>query len=54
MDDRTCRVDASDDHLPRIAQTLAGLDTDHTLDADPDVLTHLRATAHRALRATGT
>ncbi|MEU2714263.1 YafY family protein [Streptomyces sp. NPDC007205] len=51
IDDRTCRVNASDDHLPRIAQTLAGLDSDYTLDADPDVLTHLRTTAHRTLRA---
>ncbi|GHE04949.1 helix-turn-helix transcriptional regulator [Streptomyces alanosinicus] len=54
IDARSCRVDASDDHLPRIAQTLAGLDTDYTLDADPDVLAHLRTAAHRALRATGT
>ncbi|WP_369395463.1 hypothetical protein AB5J72_03205 [Streptomyces sp. CG1] len=38
---------ASDDYLPRIAQTLAGLDT------DPDVLTHLRTTAHRASHAAG-
>ncbi|MFF4694152.1 helix-turn-helix transcriptional regulator [Streptomyces chattanoogensis] len=51
LDETTCRVDASDDHLPRIAQTLAGLDTDYTLDADPDVLDHLRALAHRTLRA---
>ncbi|QHC23646.1 helix-turn-helix transcriptional regulator [Streptomyces sp. GS7] len=52
LDDATCRVDASDDHLPRIAQTLAGLDADYTLDADPDVLAHLRTAARRALRAT--
>ncbi|MDT0447851.1 helix-turn-helix transcriptional regulator [Streptomyces hesseae] len=54
IDDATCRVDASDDYLPRIAQTLAGLDTDYTLDADPAVLDHLRRAAdraHRALRA---
>lgn len=53
LDEGTCRVDASDDVLPRIAQTLAGLDTDYTLDADADVLEHLRATARRTLRATG-
>ncbi|MGD3108774.1 helix-turn-helix transcriptional regulator [Streptomyces sp. YGL11-2] len=52
LDDATCRVDVSDDHLPRIAQTLAGLDDDYTLDADPDVLAHLRTAARRALRAT--
>ncbi len=51
LDDHTCRLDASDDHLPRIAQTLAGLDADFTLDADPDVLAHLRTTAHRTLHA---
>ncbi|WP_249375030.1 YafY family protein [Streptomyces sp. I05A-00742] len=53
VDDATCRVDVSDDSLPRIARTLAGLDTDYTLDADPAVLAHLRAAAHRTLRATG-
>ncbi|GHC32195.1 DNA-binding transcriptional regulator [Streptomyces cinnamoneus] len=53
VDDDTCLVDASDDHLPRIAQILAGLDADYTLDADPEVLGHLRDAAHRALRATG-
>ncbi|MFE0045148.1 helix-turn-helix transcriptional regulator [Streptomyces albireticuli] len=52
VDGTSCRVDASDDSLPRIARTLAGLDTDYTLDADPDVLDHLRETAHRTLRAT--
>ncbi|MEU3352886.1 WYL domain-containing protein [Streptomyces sp. NPDC037389] len=51
IDDATCRLDASDDHLPRIAKTLAGLDTDCTLDADPAVLDHLRRAADRALRA---
>ncbi|MFG2284516.1 helix-turn-helix transcriptional regulator [Streptomyces sp. NPDC048595] len=49
----TCRVDASDDHLPRIAQTLAALDTDYTLAADHEVLAHLRDTAQRTLRAAG-
>ncbi|MFD0378084.1 helix-turn-helix transcriptional regulator [Streptomyces sp. NPDC127112] len=51
VDEHTCRVDASDDHLPRIARTLAALDADYTLDADPAVLTHLRTTAHRTLNA---
>uniref|UniRef100_A0AAU2UZS4 YafY family transcriptional regulator n=1 Tax=Streptomyces sp. NBC_00003 TaxID=2903608 RepID=A0AAU2UZS4_9ACTN len=51
IDEHTCRLDASGDHLPRIAQTLAGLDCDYTLDADPEVIDHLRTTAHRALRA---
>ncbi|EST19089.1 hypothetical protein M878_43260 [Streptomyces roseochromogenus subsp. oscitans DS 12.976] len=53
IDERTCRVDACDDCLPRIVQTLAGLDMDYTLDADPDVLTHRRAAAHRDLHAVG-
>ncbi|WP_372404730.1 helix-turn-helix transcriptional regulator [Streptomyces luteireticuli] len=53
LTDTTCRVDASDDTLPRIARTLAGLDTDYTLDADPAVLDHLRETAERTLRALG-
>ncbi|WP_058043583.1 helix-turn-helix transcriptional regulator [Streptomyces roseifaciens] len=52
VDETSCRVDASDDSLPRIAQTLAGLDTDYALDADPEVLDHLRETARRTLRAT--
>ncbi|MEV0373745.1 WYL domain-containing protein [Streptomyces sp. NPDC050636] len=52
-DEYTCIVDVSDDYLPHIAQTLAGLDTDYTLNADPDVLHHLRETAHRTLHATG-
>lgn len=53
LDENTCRLDASDDYLPRIAQTLAGLDADYTLDADPAVLDHLRTAAHRTLHATG-
>ncbi|MGW7194680.1 helix-turn-helix transcriptional regulator [Streptomyces chryseus] len=52
VDERTCLVDASDDSLTRIAQTLAALTAEYTLDADPDVLAHLRATAHRTLHAT--
>ncbi|MCY0937140.1 helix-turn-helix transcriptional regulator [Streptomyces sp. H34-S4] len=52
--DDTCLVDASDDSLTRVGQTLAALgDADYTLDADPQVLRHLRDTAHRTLRATG-
>ncbi|MFD0266393.1 helix-turn-helix transcriptional regulator [Streptomyces sp. NPDC127106] len=53
VDATTCRIDASDDSLTRIAQTLAGLDADYDLDADPDVLAHLRTAAHRLLRAAG-
>ncbi|MFJ9619772.1 helix-turn-helix transcriptional regulator [Streptomyces noursei] len=53
LDETTCRVDASADHLPHIAQILIGLEADYALDADPDVLNHLRNTAHRTLRATG-
>ncbi|KUF18092.1 helix-turn-helix transcriptional regulator [Streptomyces silvensis] len=52
LDDRTCRVDASGDALTRVAQTLAALDADYTLDADPAVLDHLRTTADRMRRAT--
>ncbi|MEU8775489.1 WYL domain-containing protein [Streptomyces sp. NPDC048606] len=51
LDGNSCRVDASDDDLSRIARTLAGLDVDYALDADPAVLDHLSATAHRMLRA---
>lgn len=51
LDPATCLVDASDDCLTRIAQTLAGLPADYSLDADSDVLDHLRATAYRTLHA---
>ena len=51
--DATCLVDASDDSLTRIAQTLAALPADYTLDAAPQVAHHLRETAHRTLRALG-
>lgn len=51
VDAHTCRLDASDDHLPRIARTLAGLDVPYTLDADPETVEHLRAAARRTLRA---
>ncbi|MET9609275.1 WYL domain-containing protein [Streptomyces sp. NPDC006512] len=53
VDEATCVVDASDDSLTRIARTLACLTADYALDADPDVLDHLRATARRTLHATG-
>ncbi|MEU6864514.1 WYL domain-containing protein [Streptomyces sp. NPDC046876] len=55
LDADTCLVDASDDSLTRIARTLAGLGSDwsYTLDADPDVLDHLHATARCLLHATG-
>ncbi|WP_370417696.1 helix-turn-helix transcriptional regulator [Streptomyces sp. QH1-20] len=53
LDENTCTVDCSADTLPRIAQTLAALDADYTLDADPAVLTHLRTTARRTLHAAG-
>ncbi|MER7467488.1 YafY family protein [Streptomyces sp. NPDC097981] len=51
VSDDTCLVDASDDSLARIAQTLAALGTDYSLDADPDVVRYLRDTATRTLRA---
>lgn len=53
VDEATCLVDASDDSLDHVAQTLAGLPADYTLDADPAVLDHLRTTAQRTLNATG-
>ncbi|MFF4528499.1 helix-turn-helix transcriptional regulator [Streptomyces sp. NPDC001407] len=52
VDDTTCLVDASDDHLSHIARILIGLDTAYTLDADPEVIDHLHETALRMLRAT--
>lgn len=48
-----CTVDCSGDHLPSIAQLLAGLDADYTLDADEPVRRHLRTAARRALDAAG-
>ncbi|WP_370417649.1 helix-turn-helix transcriptional regulator [Streptomyces sp. QH1-20] len=51
LDDTTCTVDCSADTLPRIAQTLATLDTDYTLDADPAVIDYLRTTYQRSLQA---
>ncbi|OII65156.1 DNA-binding transcriptional regulator [Streptomyces sp. CC53] len=53
VDAASCVVDASDDSLTRIARTLAGIPADYALDADPEVLDHLRTTARRTLRATG-
>ncbi|MGK5632180.1 DNA-binding transcriptional regulator, partial [Streptomyces sp. URMC 123] len=52
IDADTCTVDCSGDYLPGIAQTLAALDADYTLSADPEVLRHLRAAADRMVRAT--
>ncbi|WP_328884182.1 helix-turn-helix transcriptional regulator [Streptomyces sp. NBC_00299] len=52
VDNTTCRVDASDDSLARIAQTLAILPPAYTLDADDAVLAHLRTAAQHLVRAT--
>ncbi|MFI2614913.1 helix-turn-helix transcriptional regulator [Streptomyces sp. NPDC018584] len=54
LDEAICTVDCSSNHLPAIAQTLAALDVDYVLDADPDVLDHLRETTQRTLRALDT
>ncbi len=51
VDAHTCTLDLSGDSLPRIAAILASLDTDYTLDANPDVLNHLATVADRARRA---
>lgn len=51
LGDQSCEVDLSDDSLPRIAQHLAAIAADYTLEADPDVLEHLRTMAYRALDA---
>ncbi|MGI5341451.1 helix-turn-helix transcriptional regulator [Streptomyces sp. CA-181903] len=51
LDDTTCAVDCSGDSLSRIAQTLAAVDADYTLDADPEVTDHLHRTAERTRRA---
>ncbi|MFF5706627.1 helix-turn-helix transcriptional regulator [Streptomyces sp. NPDC012794] len=48
-----CTVDCSGDHLPGIAQILAGLGADYALDADEAVRDHLRTVARRALDAAG-
>ncbi|MCT7351348.1 YafY family transcriptional regulator [Streptomyces sp. 15-116A] len=53
LDESTCTVDCSGNHLPGIAQYLAALDADYTLDADPEVTAYLRDTADR-LRSAAT
>ncbi|MFC0842334.1 helix-turn-helix transcriptional regulator [Streptomyces noboritoensis] len=52
IDDATCTVDLSGGSLSRIAQLMAALDADYTLDADPEVVGYLRAAAERTLRRT--
>ncbi|MEV7524343.1 YafY family protein [Streptomyces sp. NPDC091371] len=52
IDDATCTVDLSGGSLPRIAQLIAALDADYTLDADPEVVRYLRTAAERTLRRT--
>jgi predicted DNA-binding transcriptional regulator YafY len=47
VDEHTCTLDLSGDWLPRIAAILASLDTDYTLDADPDIRQHLATAATR-------
>ncbi|WP_116209669.1 helix-turn-helix transcriptional regulator [Streptomyces olivoreticuli] len=49
LDADTCTVDLSGDSLHRITQLLAALDKTTALDADPAVLTHLKAAAERTL-----
>ncbi|MEU2513386.1 helix-turn-helix transcriptional regulator [Streptomyces syringium] len=51
IDANTCTVDCSSNSLPGIAQTLAALDTDYTLDADQEVTAYLRKTTERTTRA---
>ncbi len=46
----TCTVDLSGDHLTRIAQLLTALGDTTALEADPEVLAHLRTMARRTLR----
>ncbi|MDT0449219.1 helix-turn-helix transcriptional regulator [Streptomyces hesseae] len=53
LDATTCTVDLSGDSLTRIAQILATLGDITALDADPEVLRHLRATARRTLQLAG-
>ncbi|MFD8413593.1 WYL domain-containing protein [Streptomyces sp. NPDC059650] len=51
---RLFRLDRSTEATPVPgSQTLAGLDAEDDLDADPDVLVHLRAAADRLRRAAG-
>lgn len=49
----SCTVDCSGDYLPGIAQILAGLGTEYSLDADDAVRGHLRTAARRILDAAG-
>ncbi|WP_228974712.1 YafY family protein [Streptomyces sp. DH12] len=51
-DEATCTVDCSGNLLPGIAQTLAALDADYTLDADPEVIAYLHQAAVRMQHAT--
>ncbi|WP_245226081.1 helix-turn-helix transcriptional regulator [Streptomyces smyrnaeus] len=51
-DEATCTIGCSSNHLPGIAQTLAALDADYTLDADPEVTAYLHQTAGRMQHAT--
>ncbi|AZM51277.1 DNA-binding transcriptional regulator [Streptomyces sp. WAC 01529] len=51
LDADTCAVDCSGDRLPGIAQILAALDSDYTLDADPQVTAYLRQAAERLHQA---
>ncbi|MBB5122589.1 DeoR family transcriptional regulator [Streptomyces eurocidicus] len=48
----TCAVDLSGDSLHRIAQLLAALGEVTAVEADPEVLTHLRTVARSTLRLT--
>ncbi|MFF3275950.1 helix-turn-helix transcriptional regulator [Streptomyces chrestomyceticus] len=47
LNENACIVDCSGNHLPGIAQHLAALDANYTLDADPQVTDYLRHTAER-------
>ncbi|MFJ8648895.1 helix-turn-helix transcriptional regulator [Streptomyces sp. NPDC093546] len=52
LDGTTCTVDCSSNYLPAIAQALAALDVDYTLDTDPEVTAYLHQTAVRMQHAT--
>jgi len=51
VDSATCTVDLSGDTLPCIAQMVALIDADYTLDAAPDVLAYLAVRARQTLEA---
>ncbi|MEU7648081.1 helix-turn-helix transcriptional regulator [Streptomyces huasconensis] len=51
LDGNSCTVDCSGNYLPGIAQHLAALDADYTLDADPQVIAYLRRAAERLRQA---